>query len=346
MKQKQTHLVVFSLALVALAALVALVARTGYGQSQSPGQHVASQSEGQGASVGTGLQPSAAIRERRAGASTEATAETSAASVETSAPGASTSAPGASIFAAAVTRNTLLKYELSWAFGGKQQRGWYLYTPLISRLLETDKDAATGDFASALSRWQRGAGLQPNGVLDDETIYRMVSEWQGARLKNKECARPDELLVAPTSDFYDPTRPDELRQVERETYAAYKRMVAAAAADPSLGLKRASSGELATEEKFLKIVSSFRSREYQENLRRQSPNSGRAGLAVNSPHFTGRALDLYVGGEPVETKDSNRALQVQTNAYRWLVQNAERFGFRPYYYEPWHWEYVGANASK
>ena len=136
-----------------------------------------------------------------------------------------------------------------------------------------------------------------------------------------------------------------MRQVERETYAAYKRMVAAACADPSLGLKHTVSGELAPEEKFFKIVSAFRSREYQEHLRQQSPNAGRAGLAVNSPHFTGRALDLYVGGEPVETKDANRAAQVQTNVYRWLVRNADKFGFRPYYYEPWHWEYVGTAAK-
>ena len=34
-----------------------------------------------------------------------------------------------------------------------------------------------------------------------------------------------------------------------------------------------------------------------------------------------------------------RALQTETRAYRWLVRNAERFGFCPYFYEPWHWEY-------
>jgi LAS superfamily LD-carboxypeptidase LdcB len=62
---------------------------------------------------------------------------------------------------------------------------------------------------------------------------------------------------------------------------------------------------------------------------------------MNSPHFTGRALDIYVGGEPVSTKDDNRAIQTQTKAYRWLVKNAAHFGFRPYFYEPWHWEYVG-----
>lgn len=320
--KKKTHLVVFTLALAALATLLTLVARTGYGQSQAKEQAGAALSA---AAVNAGRDEAAP---GAAGAARKAEAGEA----------------NASLFSAAAARNTVLRYDLDWAFGGKQQRGWYLYTPLISRLLATDGDAATGGFASALSRWQKAAGLQPSGILDDETLYHMVSEWQGARLKNKEYARPDELLLAPTSDFYDPSRPDELRQVERETYAAYKRMVAAAAADPSLGLKRTASGELAPEERFLKIVSSFRSREYQANLRRQSPGSGRAGLAVNSPHFTGRALDLYVGGEPVETKDSNRAVQVQTAVYRWLVRNADRFGFRPYYYEPWHWEYVGGST--
>jgi LAS superfamily LD-carboxypeptidase LdcB len=118
-------------------------------------------------------------------------------------------------------------------------------------------------------------------------------------------------------------------------------MVAAAVADPTLNLKQTTSAELAPAEKFFKIISAFRSREYQEELRRKSPNAGSAGLAVNnSPHFTGRALDIYVGGDPVDTKDSNRVIQVNTPAYRWLVRNAERFGFRPYFYEPWHWEYV------
>lgn len=322
MKQKKAHVAVLFAAVFALAALAALAAKTGYGQSKdekaTPAVVVG----------GNHLQPTAIVRERRAAE----TPDTSAATEDSK----------ASVFGAAATRNTALRYELTWAFGGKQQRGWYLYAPLISRTIETEKDSATGDFAGALSRWQRASGLEASGVLDDTTLYRFVSEWQSARLKDKTPARADQLLLAPTSDFYDPSRPEELRQVERETYAAYKRMVAAALADSSLGLKGTAAGGLAPEEKFMKIVSSFRSREYQQNLRRQSPNSGRAGLAVNSPHFTGRALDIYVGGEPVETKDANRSLQVQTKVYRWLVRNADRFGFKPYYYEPWHWEFVGA----
>jgi zinc D-Ala-D-Ala carboxypeptidase len=243
-------------------------------------------------------------------------------------------------FGAAANSNGLLSSELNWMFGSKPQRGWHLYTLLISRLLKTEHDVASADFASALARWQESAGLTPSGVLDDASLYSMISKWQGSRLKVRGYPQPDQLLTAPATDFYHQTRPDELRQVERETYAAYKRMVAAAANDASLGLARGSDGQLAPSEKYLKIISAFRSREYQEQLRRQSPHAGRAGLAVNSPHFTGRALDLYVGGDPVETKDANRAIQVQTPVYQWLVRNAERFGFRPYFYEPWHWEYV------
>jgi uncharacterized protein YcbK (DUF882 family) len=243
-------------------------------------------------------------------------------------------------FATAASQNAALRSELSWTFGGKQQRGWSLYDLLIGKTLKTEDDPATSDFASAVATWQKRSGLSVDGVLDEDALMRLVAQWQSNRLKNRTLATPDQLLTAPTTDFYDPSRDAELRQVERNTYAAYKRMIAAALDDPTLKLARTSSGELAPREKYFKIISAFRSPEYQKILRDKSPNSGSAGLAVNSPHFTGRALDIYVGGDPVDTKDSNRALQVDTPAYRWLVRNAERFGFRPYFYEPWHWEYV------
>jgi zinc D-Ala-D-Ala carboxypeptidase len=245
-----------------------------------------------------------------------------------------------SVLGAAASQNENLSSELKWTFGKKEQRGWYLYTPLIKQLLNTKHEPASEKFAGALSHWQAKAGLEPSGVLDETTLNAMISKWQSARLQDRSVANPDQLLTAPISDFYDPTRAEELRQVERRTYIAYKRMVAAALADRSLGLVRTNRGDLGPGEKYLKIISAFRSREYQEKLRRESPNSGSAGLAVNSPHFTGRALDIYVGGEPVDTTDSNRARQIETRVYRWLVLNAERFGFRPYCYEPWHWEYV------
>ena len=244
-------------------------------------------------------------------------------------------------FASAALRNAELQDSLNWAFGGKSQRGWRLYAPLVGGLIGADGDQTTGGFAAQLSRWQQQRGVAANGILDNSTWSQMVADWQANRIKDHTYPTPDELVTIPAAECYDPTRAEALRKVERATYAAYKRMIAAAAADPALGLQVTGDGGLADGEKYFKVISAFRSREYQAQLRAQSPNSGRAGLAVNSPHFTGRALDIYVGGEPVSTKDDNRAIQTQTKAYRWLVKNAARFGFRPYFYEPWHWEYVG-----
>jgi D-alanyl-D-alanine carboxypeptidase len=249
-------------------------------------------------------------------------------------------------FASASSANTRLKTELNWSFGSKAQRGWGIYAPLISQTIGTEKDASSADFAAALARWQKSFRLSATGILDSETWSQMIRWFQSNRIKDRQYPTADQLVTAPASDFWDQSRAEQLRQVERETYAAYRRMVAAAIADASLGLSATSAGDLAPTESYLKILSAFRPREYQEWLRKQSPNSGREGLAVNSPHFTGRALDLYVGGDdPVSTKDSNREIQVRTRVYKWLVRNAAKFGFRPYFYEPWHWEYVGASQS-
>ncbi|HEX8127738.1 MAG TPA: D-alanyl-D-alanine carboxypeptidase family protein [Pyrinomonadaceae bacterium] len=240
--------------------------------------------------------------------------------------------------APAAEQNRVLRDGLRWTFGGKTQRGWAIYVPLIQRLIGTDEEAASEGFAESLARWQKREGLAASGVLNEATLMRMISTWQGRRRRNSTYPQPDQLLTAPAAEFWDSARAEDLRKVERQTYAAYKRMLAAAAADPYVQLA-SQGGELAASEKYLKIISAFRSREYQDRLRKLEPGAGRAALAVNSPHFTGRALDLYVGGEPTITKDSNRALQTQTRAYRWLVRNAERFGFCPYFYEPWHWEF-------
>ena len=246
---------------------------------------------------------------------------------------------------AAVSSNAQLQKGLEWSFGGKLQRGWNLYTPLIGELIGLRAGAAASEFAIRLSRWQQQNGIESTGVLDSETWSQMVSRFQSRRIASRPYAAPKHTITIPVSYCYDPTRSEELRTAERETFAAYRRMVAAAGADSSLGLQLAPDGQLAASERRLKIISAFRSREYQYQLRRQSPNSGRAGLAINSPHGTGRALDLYVGGDPVSTKDENRAVQTRSAVYRWLVKNAARFGFQPYFYEPWHWEYVGSGSD-
>ena len=252
------------------------------------------------------------------------------------------SAPMISI--SAFSENARYKETLEWIFGAKTQRGWYLYVPLIQQTVKTNAAADTPEFARAVAVWQKNANFAPTGVINEDTLFQFIKFWQAQRLNSSQYASDEHLLNAPITDFYDPTRGLDLLKVDRETYAAYKRMAAAAAKD--LHLQTNANGELAPDEKFLKIVSAFRSHEHQERLRAAAPNSGSAGLAVNSPHFTGHALDLYVGGEPVTTKDYNRAVQIQTPAYQWLVVNAAKFGFYPYYYEPWHWEYVPQNLKK
>ena len=234
-------------------------------------------------------------------------------------------------FAAAAEQNARLKLDLNWTFGAKPQRGWYLYVPLIQSLLDTDSAPETNAFAQALANWQRSAGLVSTGVLSQETWMKMVSMFQSRRIKDRSVPATQALTLVSASEFFDPERHESLRCVERQAYAAYKKLVAAASTE--LALDRTSS------EKWLKIISAFRSPAYQAQLRKQNPRSGRAGLALHSPHFTGRALDVYVGGEPVSTDDRNRAIQVNTKVYQWLVKNAESFGFYPYFYEPWHWEY-------
>src|SRR5262249_55563734 len=156
-----------------------------------------------------------------------------------------------------------LQDNLNWTFGGKSQRGWRLYAPLVGGLIGSEGDQTTNDFAAQLSRWQQRRGVSANGILDQSTWSQMINDWEANRIKPRTYPTPDELVTIPPSECYDPTRAEELRKVERVTYAAYKRMIAAAAADASLGLQVSGDGALATGEKYFKIISAFRSREYQ-----------------------------------------------------------------------------------
>jgi hypothetical protein len=244
-------------------------------------------------------------------------------------------------FAAASLANSSSRAKLTWAFGGRTQNGWAIYEPLIAETIGTNDGAGSVDFAAALAKWQSAHGIASTGILDEDTLKAFTVYWQSQRLGRSNFPGDDKLLSAPITEFFDPTRDADLLKLEKATFAAYKRMIAAASKDLGREIRFTRNGELAPGEKFLRIVSAYRSPEYQAELRRKQPGAGRAALAVHSPHNTGQALDLYVGGEPVSTKDANRLIQVQTPAYKWLVKNAHKFGFHPYFYEPWHWEYVG-----
>lgn len=245
-------------------------------------------------------------------------------------------------FRAAATQNARLADTLTWGFGGRIQSGWNIYSALICHTLGTESSPDSAEFAASLSEWQAKNSLESTGIIDKSTLEEFIEHWQSQRLGRSDSPGEVRLYAAPITDFFDLTRSPELLKLEKDTYDAYRRMLTAAAKDLGENIKFTKEGELAPDEKFLRIVSAYRSPEYQAALRRREPGAGRAQLAVNSPHATGHALDLFVGGEPVSTKDANRMIQVQTPAYKWLVKNAHKFGFYPYFYEPWHWEYVPA----
>ena len=91
-------------------------------------------------------------------------------------------------------------------------------------------------------------------------------------------------------------------------------------------------------------TSGFRDPEHQRKLWERalekygSPQAARKWVAPpgSSPHQSGRAIDFYLGGE---NSSGNVANLRRLPAYKWLVENAECFGFYPYEAEPWHWEY-------
>ncbi|MBU2099312.1 MAG: D-alanyl-D-alanine carboxypeptidase family protein [Gammaproteobacteria bacterium] len=118
-----------------------------------------------------------------------------------------------------------------------------------------------------------------------------------------------------------------------ETLLAWRQMLESAAVD---GVE-------------LLLVSAFRSVDYQARLIQKKLDAGRTLddiLRVNaapgfSEHHTGRAVDIATPGDaPLEESFE------KTNAFKWLQNNAGRFGFVMSYprshrnaisYEPWHW---------
>lgn len=68
-----------------------------------------------------------------------------------------------------------------------------------------------------------------------------------------------------------------------------------------------------------------------------SVREGRKWLAFSSPHETGLAMDIGVGG--LWPTKSTREKQKKTPLHKWLVEHAHEYGWHPYKLEPWHWEY-------
>ena len=90
--------------------------------------------------------------------------------------GSTSSVASTSSFTEAAATNVTLRNDLAWTFGGKQQRGWYLYDLLIGKTLDTKHDPTTSDFAASIASWQKRRGIKADGILDEDALMAMVSQ--------------------------------------------------------------------------------------------------------------------------------------------------------------------------
>ena len=246
-----------------------------------------------------------------------------------------------SAYAAAAQANGITLYAMEWAPFGPREMGWETYAPLIQKELGTGCDPSSPAFAEKLAVFQTLHNLASTGQMDAATFTVLRGLWQERRPFIMARVRGECPAPPPLSELAYLTAGEEhaerlTRMARRDVLEAYRAMVAAA---------RAEVPEIAAEPELLQIFSSFREPAADAARCARDGNCDGVRRAVCSAHRTGTALDIYVGhllGYGVDsTHTHNRRYMSQTPTYRWLVRNAERFGFVPYAFEPWHWEWVG-----
>jgi len=242
--------------------------------------------------------------------------------------------------AAAARSNAASLPTLAWSPFGRSETGWATYAPLVGREVHTACAPSTPGFALALSQWARARNLPSDGVFSAAIFTPLKTTIQLRRpfvqlSARGVCPNPPAaaaLATATPAEGYG----GKLVQLRPGALAAYRRMAAAARrADPAI----------AADPRNLTLFSGFRSPADDAARCAREHNCNNVVRATCSAHRTGLAMDLYVGQAPGFSPDSsadpNRAFMSATPAYRWLVANADRFGFVPYPFEPWHWEWTG-----
>ena len=234
-------------------------------------------------------------------------------------------------------------HSLAFAPFHRPERGWDTYAPLIAAEIGTRCAPTSPGFASALASWQNKRGLSATGQVDGATFAYMKAVWQDERpfvlTSRSGCpAPPDEasLAISRPGEGYG----GKVVQLTPDAFAAYRRMVRDA---------RAQVPAIATNPRYFQIFSAYRSPAYDAARCAAEQNCNGIVRATCSAHRTGRAMDLYVGSAPGYGPDSsadpNRRAMTQSPAYRWLVAHGRDYGFVPYAFEPWHWEWIGNPSS-
>jgi LAS superfamily LD-carboxypeptidase LdcB len=249
------------------------------------------------------------------------------------------------VYVQAAKKNAQTLDSMAWAPFGLKEKGWETYAPLTAHEIGTTCGFGTPAFAAALAQFQTKYGLEPTGVFDPATFQVLKGVWQERRPFVMARVR-DECPDAPPSVALEPLSKDEEafdredRSLRGDALKAYRSMIGAARHD--LVTARQDSKALA-------VFSAFRDPVADQERCKEEHNCDGARRAVCSPHRTGTAIDLNLGWAPGRTADSsdpeNRLYQTRTALYRWMVANADKYGFVNYVFEPWHWEWIGDQAK-
>ena len=228
---------------------------------------------------------------------------------------------------------------LAWAPFGRGETGWATYAPLIGREIRAACAPDTPAFAAALAAWAGDQRLPSDGAMTPSVFARLKSVIQMRRpfvrwSAQGVCPSPPPaaaLAWATPAEGYG----GKLVQLRPGALAAYRQMAAAARRDPAI----------AADPRNLTLFSGFRDPTADAARCAREGNCNNVQRATCSAHRTGLAMDVYVGQAPGfppdSSADANRLYMSRTATYRWLVANADRFGFVPYPFEPWHWEWTG-----
>lgn len=242
--------------------------------------------------------------------------------------------------------NAISHYSLEWRPFGPTEWGWETYLPLIQKELGTGCAPGSAHFARALADFQYAHNLPATGWFDAATFQVFRGLWQERRpfimerVREQPCPDPPPLYQLGYLVESEEHADRLTRLLRRDVLAAYRLMVVAA---------REEVPEVAADPELLQIFSGFRDPEADAARCAAQGNCDGLRRAVCSPHRTGTAVDLYVGQLDQmgvdNTSPASRLHMSRSATYRWLVQNAHRFGFVPYVYEPWHWEWVSPTGG-
>jgi len=237
----------------------------------------------------------------------------------------------------AAEANRASLYALAWSPFGKPESGWATYAPLVSQEIGALCTADSAGFAQSYAVWQVKQKLRADGVFKADEFDRMRDALALRRPFVQQTAK-GRCPASPPEATLALARPEESYGGKKiwlrpGALDAYRRMVAAMKADG-----------LATTAPLMQIASGYRG-PAEEAARCGDGSCDSVARARCSAHRTGLALDFYLdhapGHDPTSTDAENRRHMAASAEYRWLTANAGRFGFLPYAYEPWHWEWAG-----